>query len=172
MTRALTFGLVLLLGVAASGCRDSGSGDAFALDGKIFVFNYRVATATYLVNIKALRPSAEGQKAVVSFENPAGGPPIIITEKIWPQTAKTTIHSPPVYCIVKDRPYHVSIRVEDAKGAVIQQIETDVVSGQDQTDLPDRPLVVGPFYTPNPELAGHPGGDLPGNGGVTCPATE
>ena len=28
--------------------------------------------------------------------------------------------------------------------------------------LPDRPLVVGPLYTPNPELVGHPDGKLPG----------
>ena len=38
-----------------------------------------------------------------------------------------------------------------------------MASSQDQSMLPDRPLVVGPLYTPNPELAGHPDGKLPGD---------
>lgn len=162
-----------LLGLAlTAGCRDSGEGDVFALDGKIFVFNYRVATATYLVNIKQLRPVGDGYGyvAVASFENPAGGAPIEVRENIWPKSIKTTIYSPPVFCIVKDRPYKVTIRIEDAAGKPVQTIDTTVTSGQDQTDLPDKPLVVGPFYEPNPELAGHPGGQLPDNGGVKCPA--
>lgn len=157
--------LAALMVLAA--CRDSGTGDHFALDGKVFVFNYRVATATYLVNLKQLRPLGEGHVAVASFEDPAGGAPILVREKIWPQAARTTIHSPPVHCIVKDRPYAVTIRIEDPAGNPVQQIDTTVTSSQDQSVLPDKPLVVGPLYTPNPELAGHPGGDLPGVD--TCP---
>lgn len=160
--------LVALLAVA--GCRESGGeGEYFVLDGKIFVFNYRVATATYLVNIKPVKPIGAGEVAVASFEDPAGGEAIVVREKIWPNAAKTTINSPPVLCIVKDRPYKVSIRIEDAKGGLMQQIETTVTSGQDQTDLPDRPLVTGPLYQPNPEVAGHPGGMLPADQRPQCP---
>lgn len=151
--------------VALTSCRDSGEGDAFALDGKIFVFNHRVATATYLVNIKQLRPLGEGHVAVASFQDPAGGPDILVREKIWPNSTKTTINSPPLHCIVKDKPYRIAVRIEDAAGKAVQQIETTLASGQDQTDLPDKPLVVGPFYTPNP-------GDVeaPGNKPDRCPA--
>jgi hypothetical protein len=159
-----------LVFAGAAACRDSGpDGDQFRLDGKLFVFNYRVATATYLVNIAPLRPQGEGETAVVSFENPAGGAPIVVRQKIWPKLPKTTIESPPVFCIVKDRPYMVTIRIEGADGAALQTIETTMTSTQDQTILPDRPLVVGPVYTPNPELAGHPNGKLPGAEPV-CPA--
>ena len=88
----LSFALAL-----AASCRDSGKGgEYFVLDGKLFVFNYRVATATYLVNIKAVKPVGEGQVAVVSFEDPAGGAAIVVREKIWPATSKTTINSPPI----------------------------------------------------------------------------
>lgn len=154
--------VVLLSLLLAAGCRESGSeGELFALDGKIFVFNYRVATATYLINIKPLKLVGEGEVVVVSFENPAGGEPLVVREKIWPKTSRTTIHSPPLQCVVKDRPYKVAIRIEDAKGALLQTIETTVTSSQDQSLLPDKPLVKGPLYDPNPELAGHPGGDLP-----------
>ncbi len=164
-------GLVVLAAAAgtASGCRDSGKeAERFVLDGKLFVFNYRVATATYLVNIKPVGAIGEGETAVVSFEDPAGGDPLVVREKIWPNTQKTTIHSPPLQCIVKDRPYKVAIRIEDASGELLQQIDTTVTSSQDQSLLPDKPLVTGPFYDPNPEVAGHPGGDLPGQGAETC----
>lgn len=151
------------IALALAACRDAGEGDQFfEISGKLFVFNYRVATATYLVNLVPLQPMREGETAVASFEDPAGGEPIVVRQKIWPNLAKTTIESPPLRCVVKDRPYQVTIRIEDAEGMVKQTIETTMTSSEDQTLLPDAPLVVGPVYTPNPELVGHPDGKLPG----------
>ncbi|MCX7303085.1 MAG: hypothetical protein NTV73_01930 [Hyphomicrobiales bacterium] len=156
--------------LAVSACRDSGGeSELFRLDGKMFIFNYRVATATYLVNLAPLRPVAAGQTAVVNFEDPAGGGDIVVRQKIWPNLPKTTIESPPLSCVVKDRPYKVSIKIEGADGNVLQTIETTMTSSEDQTLLPDRPLVVGPVYTPNPELVGHPDGKLPDSGAPPCP---
>jgi hypothetical protein len=106
---------------------------------------------------------------VAAFENPAGGEPIVVRQKIWPNLAKTTIESPPLQCVVKDRPYAVTIRIEAADGTVLQTIETTMTSSENQDLLPDRPLVVGPVYTPNPELAGHPDGKLPGAAKEPCP---
>jgi len=164
----LAIALLGLIGVAA--CRESGGeGEYFRIDGKIFVFNYRVATATYLVNLAPLQPVEEGQTAVVSFEDPAGGEPLVVRQKIWPKMPKTSIESPPLRCVVKDRPYAISVKIEGPDGAVRQTIETTLASVDDQSILPDRPLVVGPLYTPNPELAGHPDGKLPGSGTPPCP---
>ncbi|WP_442581499.1 hypothetical protein ACSBOB_05760 [Mesorhizobium sp. ASY16-5R] len=170
--RSLLWVLVLLVaGLAVASCRDTGGeGEYYRLDGKIFVFNYRNATATYLVNIAPVKPPTEGETAVVSFEDPAGGAPIVVSEKIWPKFNRTTIISPPLRCVVKDRPYAVSIRIDDAGGTAKQTIETTITSSEDQDVLPDRPLVVGPLYSPNPELAGHPDGKLPGAGKPPCPA--
>jgi hypothetical protein len=165
---------LLLLAVAAAclalmSCRDTGAeGERFRIDGKLFVFNYRVATATYLVNLVPVQPPGDGQTAVATFEDPAGGEPIVVRQKIWPKLEKTTIESPPLRCVVKDRRYAVSIRIENAEGAVLQTIETTMTSSENQTILPDKPLVVGPFYTPNPELAGHSSGHLPDQG-APCP---
>lgn len=153
--------LLMLLGTAIGGCRETGGeGEFFKVSGKLFVFNYRVATATYLVVLQPLRPMDGSQTAVASFENPAGGSAIVVRQKVWPQLDKLTLQSPPLQCVKKDRPYAVSIRIEDADGALKQTIETTMASSEDQSILPDRPLVVGPLYTPNPELAGHPGGKL------------
>lgn len=166
----LAITLVGLLGISA--CRDvGGEGEFFAIGGKIFVFNYRVATATYLINLVPLQPVEDGQTAVVSFEDPAGGEPLVVRQKIWPRAQKTTVESPPLRCVVKSRPYAVSIRIEGPQGEVRQRIETTMASSEDQSILPDRPLVVGPLYTPNPELAGHPGGDLPDSESPPCPKT-
>lgn len=154
----------------AAGCRDTGrDGALFEIAGKIFVFNYRVATATYLVNLKQVAPLPEGLKAVASFEDPAGGNPIVVRQKVWPRLDKTTLESPPVRCVYKGVPYHVSIIIEAADGAVRQTIETTLTSNADQSVLPDRPLVVGPTYTPNPELAGRPSGKLGVTNEADCP---
>jgi hypothetical protein len=166
-------GIILLFvaALALASCRDSGNdAEHFRIAGKLFVFNYRVATATYLVNLVPVQPPGEGETAVASFEDPAGGPPIVVRQKIWPRLDKTTIESPPLHCVVKDRPYAVSIRIEGPDGTVLQTIETTMTSTEDQMILPDRPLVVGPVYTPNPELAGHPDGKLPSFDAPRCPA--
>ena len=145
----------------APAATSGGEGEYFAISGKLFVFNYRLATATYLVTLKPLQPMGEGQIAVATFENPAGGEPLVMRQKIWPRLEHVTLESPPLTCVVKDKPYAVSISIEGADGAVVQKIDTTMTSSQDQSMLPDRPLVVGPVYELNQELAGHPDGSLP-----------
>lgn len=164
------YGIAALAALALAGCRESGgASEYFELSGRLFVFNYRVATVRYLVTLKPLKPAGAGEVAVASFENPAGGEAIIVRQQIWPMSDKVTIESPPLECVVKDRPYKVSIRIEGPKGETMQAFATTMASSQDQSMLPDRPLAVGPFYDPNPELEGHPDGRLPGGRGVTCP---
>ncbi len=171
-SRLITAILLAAALTAGSSCRDTGAdGSAFEVTGKLFVFNYRVATATYMVTLGPLRPMREGQIAVATFEDPAGGAPIVVLQRIWPKLGKVTIESPPLRCVVKDKPYAVTIAIEGEGGEVVQKIDTTVVSNLDQTVLPDRPLVVGPVYTPNPELAGRADGKLKGgDGGPACPA--
>jgi hypothetical protein len=165
-----TFAFLTAALLVFAGCRESGGeGEYFELSGRLFVFNYRVATVQYLVTLRPLKPIGEGEFAVATFENPAGGEAIMVRQKIWPLNDKVTINSPPLECVVKDKPYKVSIRIENAQGALMQALETTMASSQDQSVLPDKPLVVGPFYDPNPELKGHPDGYLPGGRGVTCP---
>ena len=99
----------------------------------------------------------------------ADGQAIVVRQKIWPKLDKVTIESPPLHCVTKGKPYAVSIAIEDAGGATLQTLKTTITSSEDQDRLPDAPLVVGPAYTPNPELSGHPDGKLPGSS-QNCPA--
>lgn len=162
------------LAVAAasvSSCRESGdSGEYFAVSGKIFVFNYRLAIATSVVTLKPLQPMDGTQTVVGSFEDPQGGASIVVRQKVWPKLDKVTLETPPLLCVRKGKPYAVTIRVEDAAGAVAQTIQTTITSSEDQSILPDAALVVGPVYTPNPQLAGRADGRLPAEERPICPA--
>lgn len=159
---------LLAVVLAAGGCREQTTDDHVALTGKVFIFNYRLATATYVVTLGKLKPIPDGATAVGQFENPAGGEPLVILQKIWPDAQKVVLESPALTCVRKGRAYKISIAVKNGQGKVLQQIETTLTSTLDQDVLPDRPLVVGPVYTPNPDLIGHPDGKL-GNVPDACP---
>ncbi|AZO64854.1 MULTISPECIES: hypothetical protein [unclassified Mesorhizobium] len=167
-------GAALVAATMLSACRDTGrdgEGRLFEISGKLFVFNYRLARATYVVTLRPLQPMQEGQVAVASFQNPAGGEPLIVEQKVWPKLGKVSLESPALFCIVKDKPYAIAISIKDADGTVLQKIDTTLMSTQDQSVLPDRPLVIDQLYTPNPELAGHPDGKLPGAPKPDCSKT-
>lgn len=160
----------LMCCLAMVACRDTeATGKYFEISGRAFSFNYRVATARYVVTLRPVQPMQQGQVVVATFENPAGGDPIVVEQKVWPQLDKVAVDSPPLQCVVKDRPYKVSLVVNSAEGKALQKLETTVISSLDQTVLPDRALVVGPFYDRNPDL--NPDGTLKaGKGeGMQCP---
>jgi hypothetical protein len=169
--RSLALAGLLVASAALDACRDEGGdGEYFAVSGRLFEFNYRLARATYIVTLNPLQPMDGSQTAVGTFENPAGGEPIVVRQKIWPKLSHVTLESPPLTCVVKDKPYAVKITIEDANGSVVQALDTTVTSSLDQSILPDRALVVGPVYELNEELAGHPDGRLPDEPKPDCPA--
>lgn len=146
---ALAAGLAL---AGLGGCQRQNDGGLTELDGRHFVFNYRVSTATYLVNLARRKPIPDGSYAIAEFENPMGGDPLVVKEKIFPFWDRITLQSEPVHCVRKDRPYGVTIRLVDAGDKTLQTIRTEVTSDVDQSVLAAKPLVVGPVYTVNPEL--------------------
>jgi hypothetical protein len=173
MARRFSLGMaaLLLAATALGACRDEGgAGEYFAISGKLFEFNYRLAKATYIVTLNPLQPMDGSQTAVGTFEDPAGGAPIVVRQKIWPKLSHVTLESPPLTCVVKDKPYAVKIAIEGGDGSVVQTLDTTITSSLDQSILPDRPLVVGPVYELNKELEGHPDGRLPNEPKPVCPA--
>lgn len=169
MNRLVFVLCLLFLGFASGGCREVKIDDYFALSGRVFIFNYRIATATYVVTLDTLRPVPDGSIAIAAFENPAGGELLKVEEKIWPKMERISLESPPLRCVVKDKPYAFSINIVGSDGKIIQEIKSTLVSTLDQSVLPDRPLVIGQGYEANPELAGHPDGKLPSQETIKCP---
>lgn len=147
--RWLTLSFILL---ALAGCQREEQRDVAKISGRMFVFNYRVAVATYLVTLQTQVPIEEGSVIEAEFENPRGGEALTVSERLFPKNSKIVLQSPPVECVRQDRPYTVTIRLRAPDGHVMQTLETKVTSDTDQSLLPAKPLVVGPLYTPNPEV--------------------
>ncbi|WP_144574943.1 hypothetical protein [Agrobacterium sp. DE0009] len=144
--------LAIVALLSLTGCQRDEPREVAKLSGRMFVFNYRVAVATYLVTLQRIAPIRDGSTVEASFENPRGGPDLIINDKIFPTDDRITVQSPPVECVKQDRPYKVSIRIKAPEGDILQTIQTTIRSDTDQSALPAKPLVVGPLYTPNPEV--------------------
>jgi hypothetical protein len=160
MRRILTQMAIACLCLAA-GCRDQESSAYVTLTGNIFIFNYRIAEANYVVTLAKLKPTPEGAKVIGRFDDPAGGDKIIIEKKIWTNNDKIVLESEALRCVVKNKPYQFEVEVRGPDDTVLQKLSGKIVSTLDQDVLPDRPLVVGPIYTPNPELAGRADGKIP-----------
>lgn len=141
-----------IAGLMLAGCQRKDDEGPTQLSGRLFIFNYRVASASYMITLKKIAPIPEGTTAVAEFENPAGGDPLVVREKIYSFWDKITLESPDLRCVRKDHPYSVSIKLVDANEKTIQTIKTEVKSDLDQTVLPTKPLVVGPIYTANPDV--------------------
>jgi hypothetical protein len=150
MNRCLLLALPLLL--FASGCQRETGPDPLKLTGKIFIFNYRLAYATYMITLEKSEPVPEGSTVEASFENPAGGEPLRLTRQIFAKLDRVVLESPDITCVKKQRPYRVAIRLLGPNGAELQKLETDVISDLDQDVLPAKALVVGPAYDKNPEV--------------------
>jgi hypothetical protein len=152
LPKASAAAILCLAILAASGCQRECQGVYLEISGRLFVFNYRVATANYLVTLRRVAPIPEGSRLQAQFENPRGGEALVADEAIIAADDRIALSSPFVECVKKDRPYKVDLQLVDAKGDLLQKIETSVVSDVDQSVLPTKPLVVGPVYTPNPEV--------------------
>ncbi|WP_416408510.1 hypothetical protein [Agrobacterium rosae] len=133
-------------------CQREEQREIVSVSGRMFVFNYRVATATYLVTLQPTSQIRKGSTIEASFENPRGGDAFVINEPLFPKSPKIVLQSPPVECVKEGRAYKVTIRLKAPDGHVMQTIETSITSDTDQSLLPAKPLVVGPLYTPNPEV--------------------
>ncbi|QRI64655.1 hypothetical protein JQ506_06555 [Shinella sp. PSBB067] len=144
--------ILLPLALALAACQRETGGDPLKLTGKMFVFNYRLAYATYLVTLEQTEPLPDGAIVKAEFENPAGGAPLTLERKIFPNLPRVVLESPDVTCVKKARPYKVTIVVVGPDGGTLQSIETEVTSSADQSILPAKPLVVGPGYDKNPEV--------------------
>ena len=124
-----------------------------AIAGSGFVFNYRVADAFYGFTAVLQRPVRNFSRIEAEFEDPGGGPPIRVSQKVGPRTNRYGLRTPPVHGIEKDRPYRVKVRlVQNGDDAVLFEDSFTVASRISDLVMPPAPLTVGPGYAPNPHL--------------------
>jgi hypothetical protein len=119
-----------------------------------FMMNYRTAEATYGFTALVTKPVKNSSVIEAIFEDPAGGPPIVVRAKLWPKTRQYGLQTPPLQGIEKDRPYQVTVRLlQQGDGAVLFEDAFTVVSSLSSAVMPSAPLTIGPGYTKNPNVS-------------------
>ena len=151
MKRRLVITILAAAGIMLAACQRQAE-TMLEVTGHLFVFNYRNASATYLLTMKKTAPIPDGSTIVAEFENPQGGTPLVLNQKVFPMDDKISVQSENLHCVVKDRPYSVTVKLVDKDGKLLQELNAQFKSDLDQTVLPSKPLVVGPFYNKNPEV--------------------
>ncbi|NDW07746.1 hypothetical protein [Jiella pacifica] len=118
-----------------------------------FIFNYRVADAYYGFTALVQKPVKTYSMIEARFEDPAGGPPHRVTQKLTPRASRYGLRSPPLRGIEAERPYHVSVRlIQNGDGAILFEDEFTVTSQISDRIVPPQPLTIGPGYRRNPNL--------------------
>lgn len=150
-SRRLALALLAVI-TGLSACQRETGPDPLELTGKMFVFNYRLAYATYMITLTKTEQVPDGSTVVATFEDPSGGPPLTLDRKLFPKLEKVVLESPDVTCVKKQKPYSVTIEVKGPGGAILQTLKTSVISNLDQDIMPAEALVVGPAYDKNPDV--------------------
>jgi hypothetical protein len=146
--------LALAVGAIMAACDDA-SKPYVEIEGGGFIFNYRMAEAFYGVSLRPMRRLEVGTVLEAEFENPAGGKSYVVRETVDAARLSYMLRTPGLSGIEKDRPYRVEVRVRaPGDGRLLAKYERTFKSDLDQSMLPDKPLTIGPGYTPNPELEG------------------
>lgn len=159
---------ILAILAGQTGCQRPATDNLFELNGRMFIFNYRIAYATYVITLLRVRDIEDGMRFVATFENPAGGNALVVERKIFPAQAKLVIESPHIECVRKERPYGFEVKIFDAAGGLIQSLEGKVKSSLDQSILPALPLTKGPAYDRN-EIAYNANGEIILRDMTACP---
>lgn len=118
--------------------------------GSGFLFNYRIAEVSYGFTAFVVRPLPTGSIIEAGFEDPAGGPDLLVRQRVGTGTARYGFQSPPVRGVRADTPYRVSVRILDREETTeLWRHEFTVASQLDDDVMPERPLTVGPGYARN-----------------------
>ena len=130
-----------------------------SINGKVFIFNVRLARAFYMLTLNRLEATPDDAVVIAEFEDPAGGPPLIKEQKVFPKMTRIDLQSPDVNCVVTGKAYKIKITLKSADGEALQTIDTTLNSTLDQTMLPEKSLVEGAAYDKNPD-AYNPDGSI------------
>lgn len=141
--------LIIIPILMLSACGEDPNSPYLEFKGGGFIFNYRIGEAFYGFVAKPLRDIPPGTTLVAEFENPAGGPPLTVSQTAKSNMIQYNFRTPGIKMIQKDHPYQVTIRlVETASGETFAKYSQQFTSSIDQSVLPDHPLTIGPGYHP------------------------
>lgn len=168
---AVVAGLAVLLGtLSAMREPEDTSLPYIEFAGGGFIFNYNVAAAYYGFVARVVRRVPPGTILEAEFEDPAGGPPIVVRAVAGVYAKQFRFESPPLEGVKANRDYRVELRLIDpGDGTLMAAYSRTFRSDLDQDVLPTVPTTLAPTYRPNPAsgFAPHPS---EGEGGAGEPA--
>ncbi len=144
----LAFAALLVL----AGCAEKGP--YLDISGGGFVFNYAESEIYAGFVAAPLRTLPDHARIEATFENPAGGAPIVLAKDVTPGRREYSFMTDALHGVRADRDYAVTVRLIAADGTAIETIDKAFHSDIDQSQFADKPLVVGPGIPPNPDRNG------------------
>jgi hypothetical protein len=144
--------LALLTGLFASREADDPSQPHIEFTGGGFIFNYNVAAAYYGFVAQVKRRVPPGTILEAEFEDPAGGPPLVVRGVAGAYAQQFRFESPALEGVEANRDYRVELRLIDpGNGTLIAAYSRTFRSELDQDMLPPAPTTIAPTYRPSPE---------------------
>ncbi len=121
-----------------------------------FIFNYRVADVYYGFTAAVMKPLPTGSIVEAGFEDPAGGPPLVVRQRVGgAEMSRLALRSPPVRGVEAGRDYHVFLHILDRDDErLLWSSDLTFRSNISDTVVPERPLTIGPGYARNPAAGG------------------
>lgn len=116
-----------------------------------FVISYPVTDVYYGFAAKVEKPVAIGSIIEAEFEDPAGGPPMVLSVRTNARTTRYSLRSPSVRGVEAGRPYRVVIRLYDFRHERLIEAHERTFSSR----IADRLLPLPPDRD-GPELDDHP----------------
>jgi hypothetical protein len=142
--------LLACIFLAACGEED-GPKDYLKIAGGGLVFNYRYSQASMIVIAQQKYPLPEGAIVEAQFDVPGQSTRQTVTLPTMAGKLTYKLQSDPVTGLKKGGQYNVTIRLLDAAGKQLDRDDRVFVSDQDQSTLPNKPLVEGLELTPHLE---------------------
>lgn len=147
--------VALLFAIGWATRNDPNDKPVIAIVGGGFILNYRIAEHFYGFVAVVQKPLETGSIIEASFEDPAGGGPILVRQRVSPMFDRYEFRTPPLRGIEAGRAYKVSVRVRNRTDtSEIYATELAYRSDVGSESLPDAPLTIGPGYARNPHAGG------------------
>lgn len=112
-----------------------------------FIANYRIADMHYGFTALVTRPLPTGSIIEARFEDPAGGPSILVSQRVGTDTERYTFRTPPLKGVEAGRRYGVDIRVFDReRQRELWRRALAYASQIGGETMPEEALTIGPGY--------------------------
>lgn len=118
-----------------------------------FIYNYRVADVYYGFTAAVLKPIPTGSVVEATFDNPAGGAPFVVRQRMGgPEMVRFAMRSPSLRGVKAGHAYRVLIRILDREEeqTVLWRHMAEFRSQIGDDIVPNEPLTIGPGYARNP----------------------